>query len=140
MLRHPSLYAPSYRTDQPIAATSPVLGAGLPVVNAARRRRANRLPLVLVGCLLLSGYFMQHALSGKHGLQARARLQERALRATAQVKTLNAERQRLQQDVALLAADPPDADLLREIAIDVLGFVPVDALVMTTPATNPMTR
>jgi cell division protein FtsB len=113
------------------AAPSSLQPTGL--ASTPRRRRAGRMPLAVIGCLLLSAYFAQHAVTGKHGLQARARLQERAVSAAALVKTLDAERQRLQQDVALLAADPPDADLLREIAVDVLGFVPTDGLVVTAP-------
>jgi cell division protein FtsB len=84
-------------------------------------------------CLLIAGYFAQHAFSGKHGLDARARLQERAKRIGAEVKKLESELQKLQRDVALLAPEPPDADFVREIAADVLGFVPTDGLLVIAP-------
>jgi cell division protein FtsB len=85
-------------------------------------------------CLLITGYFAQHAISGKHGLDARFRLQERAKRIGADVKKLETELQRLQRDVALLSTEPPDADFVREIAADVLGFIPTDGLlVVATP-------
>jgi cell division protein FtsB len=84
-------------------------------------------------CLLITGYFTQHAISGKHGLEARARLQQRAKRINADVKQLEAELQLLQRDVALLSQEPPDADFVREIAVDVLGFVPVEGLLVSAP-------
>ena len=87
-------------------------------------------------CLLIAGYFTQHAVTGKHGLEARARLQERAKRMSVDVKRLEAELQLLQRDVVLLATDPPDLDFVREIAVDVLGFVPIDGLLLVPPGPN----
>ena len=84
----------------------------------------------MLACLLFSGYFAQHAMLGKHGLDARARLQIRAARVSLDIKTLQAELRLLQRDVALLAAEPPDADFVREIATDVLGFIPADGLLV----------
>jgi cell division protein FtsB len=88
-------------------------------------------PLATLCCLLITGYFAQHAISGKHGLEARSRLQERAKRMSVEVKKREAELLLLQRDVALLSPDPPDADFIREIAADVLGFIPTDGLVVT---------
>jgi cell division protein FtsB len=82
-------------------------------------------------CLLITGYFAQHAISGKHGLDARSRLQERAKRISVEVKKREAELLQLQRDVALLSPEPPDADFVREIAADVLGFIPTDGLLVT---------
>jgi cell division protein FtsB len=89
----------------------------------------------MLGCLLITGYFAQHAITGKHGMDARARLQERAKRVGADVKKLEFELHQLQRDVALLSPEPPDADFVREIAADVLGFVPTEGLLVSVPAT-----
>jgi cell division protein FtsB len=103
----------------------------LPARPPSNRRRArSRVPLAIVFCLLISGYFVQHAISGKHGLDARNRLTERAKRASADVKAREADLQSLQRDVALLSSDPPDADLVEEIAVDVLGFIPAGGLIV----------
>jgi cell division protein FtsB len=82
-------------------------------------------------CLLIAGYFAQHAVSGKHGMEARSRLQERAKRISADVKKLEAELHQLQRDVALLSPDLPDADFVREIAADVLGYIPNNGLLVS---------
>jgi cell division protein FtsB len=91
-------------------------------------------------CLLISGYFAQHAMFGKHGLEARARLQTRAASVNLEVKKLDAELRLLQRDVALLSAEPPDADFVREIATDVLGFVPTDGLLVMGAGQAPPKR
>lgn len=88
-------------------------------------------------CLLIAGYFAQHAVSGKHGLEARSRLQERAKRISADVKKLETVLHQLQRDVALLAPEPPDADFVREIAADVLGYIPNHGLLVTAPTVLP---
>jgi cell division protein FtsB len=112
----------------------------LPLGSTHRRRTQRRVPLAMLCCLLIAGYFAQHAVSGKHGLEARSRLQERAKRISADVKKLDAELHQLQRDVALLSTEPPDADFVREIAADVLGFIPTDGLLMTAPAVTPTMR
>ena len=61
----------------------------------------------MLACLLFSGYFAQHAMLGKHGLDARARLQIRAARVSLDIKTLQAELRLLQRDVALLFQKAP---------------------------------
>jgi cell division protein FtsB len=94
------------------------------------------MPFAMLCCLLIAGYFIQHAVTGKHGLEARSRLQERAKRIGVDVKRLEAELQLLQRDVALLATEPPDSDFVREIAVDLLGFVPNDGLLLIPPAKN----
>jgi cell division protein FtsB len=111
-----------------------VLHHSLPHGSTRRPRTRRRVPLAMVCCLLISGYFAQHAISGKHGLEARSRLQERAKRISADVKKLETELQLLQRDVSLLSPEPPDADFVREIAADVLGFIPTDGLLVSSPA------
>jgi cell division protein FtsB len=104
--------------------------------RAPRRRgpKRRRLPLAVLGCWLATGYFAHHAVYGKHGLEARTRLTERHRTVGADVKALEATLAALKRDVAALTPDVPDADLVAEIAGDILGFVPLDALVVTLPA------
>jgi cell division protein FtsB len=90
--------------------------------------------LVLLACLTSSAYFGYHALHGRHGIEARDRLVERANLLDFEIKSLEAVRDKLKRDVALLSPDRPDADLVEEIARDVLGYVhPQDVLVSSAP-------
>jgi len=82
----------------------------------------------------MSAYFVQHTIAGTHGLIARARLAERSLVLQRVTLALEAVRDRLKRDVALLSADPPSPDLIDELARSVLGFSrPGEAVVLTTP-------
>ena len=92
-----------------------------------QRRRP---PLVLLGCLALAVYFGYHAAYGSHGLQARSRLVQRSGMLERDIHRLEATRARLQRDVALLAANDPDADFVATIAAEVLGYVPRGAWVV----------
>ena len=77
----------------------------------------------------LTGYFGLHVVHGRHGLETRNRLTERAQILDFEVKSLDGVRTRLARDVALLTPDAPDADLVEEIARDVLGYVnPADRI------------
>jgi len=86
-----------------------------------RRSWLNQLP-VLLCCLLATGYFVHHAIHGRHGFEARARLIERSNVLEFEIKSLEAVRSHLARDVALLVPDRPAPDLVEEIARDVLGF------------------
>lgn len=86
-----------------------------------RRSWLRRLP-VLLCCLLATGYFAGHALHGRHGFEARARLMERSNVLEFEIKSLEAVRSHLARDVALLSPEWPAPDLVEEIARDVLGF------------------
>jgi cell division protein FtsB len=89
---------------------------------------------VLLGCLLVSAYFIHHAINGKHGLEARARLIERSSALEQEIARLEAVRAQLEREVALLAPDPPDHDLVEEIAAGVLGMAhPQDLLLIGAP-------
>jgi cell division protein FtsB len=74
-------------------------------------------------CLGLTCTFAYHAVYGRHGLETRSRLISRSAGLEFEIRGLEAVRFRLKRDVALLSAEPPDADLVEEIARDVLGFV-----------------
>ena len=86
--------------------------------------------LVLLACLLSTAYFAHHALYGRHGLEARNQLIERANLLAFEIKSLETVRSKLERDVALLAPELPNPDLVEEIARDVLGYVhPADRLI-----------
>lgn len=88
--------------------------------------------LVLLSCLSATAYCTYYAVYGRHGLQARSALAERADLVEFEIRSLQTVRARLAHDVALLAADPPDPDMVEEIARDVLGYVhPDDRIVIT---------
>ena len=89
-----------------------------------------RLPLVLLGSLALTIYFAHHALNGSHGLQARRQLLQRSSMLEAQIAGLETVRAKLQRDVALLAPEQPDPDFVAQVAADILGYAPKDALVV----------
>jgi cell division protein FtsB len=93
-------------------------------------RRNHRLPLVLLGSLALAVYFAHHAVNGSHGFQARQRLIERSRVLERDIGRLEAVRDRLRRDVALLAPEQPDPDLVAIIAADMLGYVAADAVVV----------
>lgn len=98
-------------------------------IRVRARPRVRQL-LVLLACLTSSSYFGYHAFHGRHGLNARNALLERASLLDFEIKSLEAVRGKLQRDVALLAPDKPDPDMVEEIARDVLGYVhPGDSLV-----------
>lgn len=85
---------------------------------------------VLLFCLSATAYFTNHALYGRHGLEARNRLIDRSSLLEFEIRSLEAVRSKLERDVALLSPELPNSDLVEEIARDVLGFVaPGDKIV-----------
>jgi cell division protein FtsB len=89
-----------------------------------------RQTLVLLLCLSLTAYFAFHTLKGRHGLEARDRLLERESVLQFEIESLEAVRAKLERDVALLRPDLPDADMVEEVAREVLGFAdPHDRIV-----------
>lgn len=86
--------------------------------------------VVLLTSLLSTAYFAHHALYGRHGLEARNQLIERANVLAFEIKSLEGVRTKLERDVALLAPENPDADLVEEVARDVLGYVRSSDLVI----------
>jgi cell division protein FtsB len=87
-----------------------------------RRGHWSRQLTVLLCCASTTGYFAYHTCTGRHGLEARARLIERSNVLEFEIKSLEAVRAHLAADIALLSPDTPDPDLVEEIARDVLGF------------------
>ena len=87
---------------------------------------------MLLLCLGLTAYFVNHAIYGRHGLEVRSALIERSALLEFEIKSLEAVRAKLERDVALLSPEQPDPDLVEEIAREVLGFVrPEDQVVVT---------
>ena len=85
--------------------------------------------MVLLTCLGLTVLFGYHAVYGRYGLERRAKLLERGEILDFEILSLEAERSRLQRDVALLSPERPDADIIEEVARDVLGFAdPADKI------------
>ena len=97
-----------------------------------RRNGRPRQILVSLFCSLALVYFAYHAIVGKRGLEARSRLIERSRQLEPEIERLEAVRSRLAQEVRLLAAR--DADLIEELAIELLGFArPTDRVVLFAP-------
>jgi len=79
--------------------------------------------LISLACLGLTAYFAHHAVSGRHGLDARQRLLHRAPEAARELAELEATRRRLQADVTLLSPNAASKDLVEEMARELLGYV-----------------
>ncbi len=79
--------------------------------------------MVLLTCLMAATYFAYHAIYGRHGLLARHALVERQALVEFEIKSLDSVHTKLRRDVALLAPELPNADMVEEIARDVLGYV-----------------
>jgi cell division protein FtsB len=88
--------------------------------------------LVLLTSLSATAYFAHHAIHGRHGLEARSALIERADLLEFEIRSLETVRSRLRHDVALLTRNQPDSDFVEEIARDVLGYVHPDDRVIVT--------
>ena len=108
-----------------------------PVLRSNANDQQMRLPqfTVLLCCLGLTVTFAYHSICGRHGLEARQALMERASLLDFEIRSLEAVRSGLERDVALLSPELPDADLVEEIARDQLGFAaPGDKLLIGTPS------
>jgi cell division protein FtsB len=77
---------------------------------------------VLLIALGLAAYFGYHTIQGRHGLEARSRLIERASVLDTEIRALEAVRSRIDREIALLSESNPDPDFIDEIARDMLGF------------------
>ena len=92
-----------------------------------RRKNRRRQITVSLICLAAIGYFAVHATRGRHSLGSRQKLIDRAALLGAEIERLEAVRTRLATDVGLLNREPPDADLITELATDLLGLMAPDA-------------
>lgn len=87
----------------------------------ARDGRYRQLTVVLL-CLGFAGYFGMSAIKGRHGLEARLRLDAQAKALHERLHGLETVLSHLKRDVALLQDDHVDADSLDEAARGVLGY------------------
>jgi cell division protein FtsB len=94
-----------------------------------RKGRPQQIVVSLV-CSCALAYFAYHAVMGRRGLEARSRLIERSQRLEPEIERLEAARARLDLDVRLLNAG--DGDLIAELAIELLGFAPIDSRVIVS--------
>lgn len=85
---------------------------------------------MLLVCTGLTAYFAYHIQYGRHGLEARKALIERSSLLEFEIRSLEAVRSTLARDVALLRPELPQADIVEEIARDVLGYVHPDDRVL----------
>jgi cell division protein FtsB len=82
-------------------------------------------------------YFAFHAVQGRHGLEARARLKAQGVALAEQIARLETSRITLERDARLLAPETLDLDLLEEVARS-LGFSrPGDRLLAPGRARQP---
>jgi cell division protein FtsB len=91
------------------------------------RFRAFIFPLL---ALSAGGYFGYHLQNGDHGLKARADLERRKDVLEGEFAGLRDVRQRIERDVALLAPESLDPDMLDERARAILNLAHGDDLVM----------
>ena len=103
-------------------------------------RKLTQHVFVLLICFGFASYFAYHAINGRHGLEAKRQFLERLTLLEFEIKSLEAARARYTQDIALLSPELPNADLVEEIARDVLGFVhPNDVVVFDGAQRNAAT-
>lgn len=95
--------------------------------NGSRFKQA----LVLLACLTSTAYFVYHARYGRHGLEVRSKLIERAALLDFEIRGLETVQTKLKRDVALLSPEVPNSDMVEEIARDVLGYVRSDDKIIT---------
>jgi cell division protein FtsB len=89
----------------------------------------HQIPVLLI-CVCLIGYFGYHAIQGKHGLEARARLVERSHALDREVAELRAVLARLEHETSLLSEVNPDPDYIDERARELLGFARPDERIL----------
>ncbi len=102
------------------------------------KRRARHVVGPLIGSLLVA-YFAYHAVEGDRGIRAWQRLDGEISEAREVRDRLAAVQAAMDRRVAMLRPESLDADLLEERARLVLGYVPVDSMIvgrMTVPTTR----
>jgi cell division protein FtsB len=87
----------------------------------ARNGKYRQLTVVLL-CFGFAGYFSLSAIKGRHGLEARLRLDAQAKALHERLDSLETVLSHLRRDVALLQDEHLDADSLDEAARSVLGY------------------
>jgi cell division protein FtsB len=101
------------------------------VVRYSARRFLIPLALYALAAALV-GYFIHHAHTGKHGLEAKMRFKAQSRETFAEFEAVQTERKEWERRIALLRADQIDRDLLEERARVMLGRVHRNDLVIMT--------
>jgi cell division protein FtsB len=101
-----------------------------------QRKQSKVRPLLLpLCCLFVLGYFAYHAVEGDYGLFALGELKERGASLEAELAVVRAERQRMEQHVALMRPESLDRDMIDERAREALNMADAkDIVIFLDPA------
>src|SRR6185369_3572154 len=92
-------------------------------MSTRQRKQSKTRPLLLpFCCLLIMGYFAYHAVEGDYGLFALGKLQNRVASLDTELAAARAERERMEQRVALMRPESLDKDMIDERARQALNM------------------
>ncbi len=86
---------------------------------------------------LLIGYFGVNAYNGNHGLRAKQDIDQQIAALTAELKSLQIERQQWEGSIELLKAGSIDRDMLDERARELLDYAAPDELILKINSSPP---
>lgn len=89
--------------------------------------------LVSIGCVAMLGYFAWHAWYGPRGWAHAARLDAELQALQAELADFTQQKQHLEAKVSLLRPESVDADLLDELARNMLGWAGKNDLIARLP-------
>ena len=104
-------------------------------MSTRQRKQSKIKPLLLPACcLLILGYFAYHAVEGDYGLFALGKLRDRETALIAELRTIEADRARLERYVALMRPESLDKDVIDERARQALNMAdPKDIVIFLAP-------
>lgn len=108
-----------------------------------RQHKQSKLkPLLLpVCCLFILSYFAYHAVEGDYGLFALGKLQDRSAALESELASLRAERDEMEEHVALMRPASLDRDMIDERAREALNMADAkDIVIFLDPADRRATR
>ena len=86
--------------------------------------------------LSLVGYFIYHAMQGKHGLHSRVGLKKRLAALEQELQILRKERKKYQHYIQLMQNDKIDPDILDEKARKILNLAHPSDIVIMLPSSK----
>jgi cell division protein FtsB len=89
-----------------------------------------RRAILPVGCVLVSAWFLQHALFGSSGVLALDGIRAERERAVAERRALDARKARLEREIALLDTKGADPDYADELVRRHLGVIRPDEVLI----------
>jgi cell division protein FtsB len=96
-----------------------------------QRKQSKTRPLLLpFCCLLIMGYFAYHAVEGDYGLFALGKLQARVASLDTDLASARAEREKMENHVALMRPESLDKDMIDERARQALNMADAKDLVI----------